>query len=372
MSDEGSPKVRPRWLTLSAVLGVGAAFVAWAIGWQGRDAWPGIFVNIGTGFVLAGILVFIEPRFTRRLSAAVTKNVAETVTTQVAEATEQRIAAHIDDLEARFAERIKERVREREATVDSMERPTFDSVMNAFDEADRMSAISAAAVTVPANKLPSSLVCLKFTRLWMQRGDGFGPAADRTSQIGVMVLGVSDYPENFSIPWQESETAEEMGVRIVESLRAKGAWRSELLDWPLGLRNLQLALRTAVSHRSGEEDDKWFSTDSMQELLDKNWIVTYAGIESCDPDLRYVFKWDEIPGLVRSAEDKMTKEERENWPPADEWPPPPPGGLTTEQWHTFLYKAIDHHKGTRGSKRLIARLQVTPPSRVATPVLHPY
>lgn len=182
MTGEEPRRLRPRWKVLTPVLVVGLGFVVWAVQWQGKEAWPGVFVNVGTGFLLAAVLVFAEPRFTRRLTSAVTKDVAERVSSQVAEATERRLAAHLDDMDTLFQERVAAQTQARSQAVNDMAYPTFEAVVAALDAANDLHALRLSGLIVPASA-PATSVRLCFQRTAFH-GDQFAP---EQPVIGILV-----------------------------------------------------------------------------------------------------------------------------------------------------------------------------------------
>ncbi|MEU4526105.1 hypothetical protein AB0F52_46220 [Amycolatopsis sp. NPDC024027] len=355
MVDERRERLRPRWGALLPVVIVGVGFVVWAVAWQGRDAWPGVFVNVGTGVLLAGVLVFLEPSFTRRITRAVTKDVAEQVTAQVTEATERRLAAHLDEMNTLVEEQLNHRRRTRAAEVDKLSEPTHDRVLDVFQRAAGMNALSGDSLIIPASDPPTP-IRLHFRFLGGNfRLDG---RADH-KEVSILVLGAPRRASNVGLPWPPGTSAQHMGVALIESLQKDGAWRSGLIDWEVALRNLQHGLGIAIAHRDGTETDLWSTTQPVSEYLGEKWIITDAGIESSAFAAPYIFpfkSFPQLPDAQRPAPDRRPREALvpDGWP-SQEWPPPAPPVLDSVTWQSYLYRALDLDNSLKGD-RLRSRL----------------
>lgn len=345
MTDRGPTSIRPRWKWLVPVGGSGVGFVAWAVLWQGSDAWPGIFVNVGTGAILAALLVFLEPKFTRRIAASVTQNVVD----KVAEDTERRLTIHLDEMTARFGTQVAEQNQDRIRTIDELDRPSFETALAALDSAINVRALDDSTLIVTA------CTSTKTIQVGFERTEALhDPYAQRSEErqpaIAITVHGIPNYSPRDVLLWQANEPADEMGIRLTHALQSQGVWRSDRdpVDWILALRNLQQGLRVAILHRTGEDYTRWATTEQVREYLAENWIITNAGIESCAPEC-FLYSKDNFPSIpgvrmYRSLPERRPKLERPppaDWPPTTEWPPKPPEDVSEEIWQGYLYRALE-------------------------------
>ena len=326
-------QVRWGWVTGCTVVGL----VLLAIALKGQAWWkwqgvaPGIVVNVGTAFLIAAILFFMERRFTARVVRAGRRALAEAAE-QIEGRLEQQadaLSARIDDLQDQIDRRMQDRAQEQDNKIASLrEVASFDTVTEAMTEANRVGAIVWGGVTVPASSDPDGIA---LTFKW-----GFDRNKMLTSgprpRLEIIVSIEADYDLSGLRPyiateWEPSESPAEVADRLIQALQRAGRWHGPgTLDWPLALRNLHRALELAVtSRRDGDAVSSWRLHGALYELIGEDWAITEAGIEN------------RALGQVVLPESDFPATQHKPWgKPADEWPPEQPEWSTSEEWGRVL------------------------------------
>lgn len=338
MSDKESSSLRPRWAWFVPVLVVGFGFVALAVVLQGPEAWPAILINLGTGALLAAVLIFLEPLLARRVARSVGGSVAK----QVAEETERQVGAHFDNLQQLVTDLITQRERARDQAIDDLAHPTYETVTAAFVEAHSLQALFKDSLTVPVSD-PVTEMRMTFT--WSNRVRSRRNGGSPRSPLTITITGLTSVRKTPQTEWLPDESAEVVGARLVEILKQAGLWLPGRIDWGLTLRNLQHGLRIAVEHRTAESGE-WATTAPMRELLTDDWIITDSGLESRSP-ARYIRKRTDFPTfsmpqltsstVVRAPQLGVMQGSGD----VPDWPPPAPEGISPHIWRGFLHRALD-------------------------------
>jgi hypothetical protein len=329
----GPERVRWRWVIGCTAVGLALLTVAlkgqtW---WKWQGVAPGIVVNLGTAFLIAAVLFFMERRFTARVVQAGKRAVAEAAE-QVEERLEQQteaLSARIDDLQEQVDRRMQDRAQEQDRKIANLrEVASFDTVTEAMTEANRFRAIVWGGVTVPASSDPDGIAVTfrwGFDRNKMLT-DGPRPRLDIivTIEADFDLPGLRPY---IATPWEPSETPAEVADRLIQALQLAGRWNGPgTLDWPLALRNLHRALELAVtSRRDGQAVGTWRLHGALYELIGEDWAITEAGVEN-RADSNVVLRESDFPATSHKPWGK----------PADEWPPEKPQWATAEEWDRVL------------------------------------
>lgn len=285
---------------------------------------PGIVVNVGTAFLIAAVLFFLERRFTKQVVRAGQRAVA-----QAAEQIEERLerqadtlSARLDDLQEQIDRRMQDRAQEQDRKIAGLgEEVSFATVTEAMTEANRLRAIVRGGVTVPASSDQDGIA---LTFKWgIDRNkmvtDGPRPRLD----ITVSIEADYDLPgprPYITTEWEPDEAPAEVAGRLIQALQTAGRWHGPgTLDWPLALRNLHRALKVAVtSRRDGDAAGSWRLHGALYELVGQDWAITEAGIEN------------QRQGQVALAESEFPATRSKPWgKPAGEWPPERPEWSTS-------------------------------------------
>jgi hypothetical protein len=341
-----SEQVRWSWVAGCVVFGL----VLMAISLKGQTWWkwqgvaPGIVVNVGTDFLLAAVLFFLERRFTARVVRAGQRAVAEAAE-QVEARLEQQaeaLSARIDDLQEQIDRRTQDRAEEQDRKINSLgEVASFATVTEAMTEANRLRAIVWGQVTVPASGDPDGLA---LTFKWgFDRGQM--PLSGPRPRLEIIASIEEDYGRPGPRPyiatsWEADEAPAEVADRLIQTLQSAGRWHGpRTLDWPLALRNLHRALSLAVtSRRDGEAASSWRLYGALYELIGDDWAITEAGVEN------------QALGQVVLAESDFPATQSKPWgKPADEWPPERPEWAPPEEWERVLRHGRRRLPVNRGS-----------------------
>lgn len=336
MSDaepRGPERVRWGWVIGCSVVGLLLLAIALKgqVWWKWQGVASSIVVNVGTAFLIAAILFFMERRFTAQVVRAGQRAVAEAAE-QVETRLEQQadaLSARIDDLQEQIDRRMQDRAREQDRKIVNLrDVASFDTVTEAMTEANRFGAIVWGGVTVPASSDPDGIA---LTFKW-----GFDRNKMLTSgprpRLDIIVSIEADYalpaPRPYiATEWEPGEPPAEVADRLIQALQSQGRWYGPgTLDWPLALRNLHRALELAVtSRRGGETTGSWHLHGALFELIGEDWAITEAGIEN------------RTRGQVVLSESDFPAAQYNPWrKPADKWPPELPEWAPSEEWERVL------------------------------------
>lgn len=336
MSDaEPSGPERVRWGWVISCTAVGLILLAVAfkgeIWWNWQGVVPGIMVNLGTAFLIAAILFFMERRFTSRVVQAGQRAVAdaaEQIETRLEQQAEA-LSSRIDDLQEQIDQRMQGRAQEQDRKIDNLgEDASFATVTEAMTEANRLGAIVWGQVTVPASSDPDGIALTfkwGFDREEMLRS---GPRP----RLEILVRIEADYGLPGGRPyiatrWEPDEPPIEVADRLIQMLQNTGRWHGQnTMDWPLALRNLHRAIALAVpSRRDGVVSASWRLHGALFELIDEDWALTEAGVEN-----------RELRKVVLAESDFPATRTKPWGKPANEWPPEQPEWTTPEEWERVL------------------------------------
>lgn len=337
MSRVPPERINYGWIIGSGVVGVallGAASVTqYALNWTGFPVET--LISVGTAFLLAGALYFLQRRFVigvvARTAESVATRTAETVAEAVVDEKVKELDARLDQLGERMNEVLTERHRRQDAAVEAMGVPTFYSIAGALAEANKLGAIADGQVRVQASNDRNELA-LDFS--WRhERGDGrFSQAARDALTIEAHIyadqVGYGVRPVIATI-WEAGEQAEQVGLRLREQLENRGRLKNATtLDWPMALRNLKQSVDLAI--RSRRRDGTGWLKGALYELVTSGWAITDAGLET--PGGGVVLAESAFPDLRGGGSAGMLKD----------WPPPAPGGMDQDLWDELLRRGSLH------------------------------
>lgn len=359
MSDDQKDEMeRVQWAWVIGCVVVGLGFLGFALRRESLGIWkgvaPSIIVNLGTAFMLAGVLFWLERRFTSRVVRAGQRAVQET-----AEQVEGRLKQRTDELSARIADlqrqveqRMQARAEEQDRRIVALgDDVSYDTVTTALTEANRLRAISGGQVTVQAAEDPDG-VALIFK--WgthrsavynlgalLGRGDlteagtcgyePFGlPSLSPCLEIEARIEADFEFSGGrplFEVEWRPEDPPAAVADRLNQQLQREGRWHNpSTLDWTLALRNLQHSLELAVtSRRDGDGAGPWRLHGALHELVGEDWAITEAGIEHRQHN-----------GVILAESDFPQTRNRRSGKPVDTWSPACPSYANADEWERLL------------------------------------
>jgi hypothetical protein len=329
--DTTDERIRWSWVIVCVI--AGAALIAFAlVHWWAASS---VVTNVGTGFLLAAVLFFLERRFTHRVVTA-NRQAVEAAEGRLQQQAD-RLATRIDGLQAQIEERMQETSRDEDRALAAVrEDVSRENILGAFGVANSLNAIHWGAVTVPGAADPDGFT-VTFSAM-MQNVGGFGPPEGVVGPILRVEVRALHDPSLETIPlptgaeWRLGVDPAEVAATVNRMLQQGGMWRGPgTVDWTLAMSNLADALDLAVrSRRDGAAGSGWRLGAELFELVGRDWALTGAGVEHRDH------------GLV-VAETMFP--DREYTP--DGWPPKVPDWADPAEWQRVLVAGqrvfpIDH------------------------------
>lgn len=333
------PLVLASWL-------VGAILIGSAFWLEHYHAWIGVsiatLISVGTAFLLAGALFFLERGFLTSVERIASRTATEVADARIDERVEE-VDIRLDQLDQRMSEVFEERRRSHDAAIDAMNHPTFESVAGALAVANGLDALAYGHVTVQASH---DLSELGLECSWgRDLGDGrFGEAPRDQLMFRAHIYaderkGGSQWV--YEVTWEPTESVEQVGLRLREQLESRGSWKGEeTLDWPMALRNLQKSLAVAVRSRR-RDSDEWVTEGALFELVDEEWAITDAGLEC--PLHNFILRETEFPD--RNPLYGMVNRTRE---PESPYRPPRPDWTDQGLWDELLRRGGKHFPIQKG------------------------
>jgi hypothetical protein len=298
----------------------GGAFVtAYGFGWSG--ALPGWMLDVGTAIGLAGLLFWLERRFSRSVIAVGQR--VERAEERFEERAEQ-LSTRLDQLGAQFRDGVAAVERQQDDVLAELEQDVaFETVTRALEAANDLEVLAYDCATVQASPTPDALV-VEFR--WM-RGP-WPPSPDSMWEPTFTVtavdrrVGTSDQKPSVVVTWKREMSAAQVGVELEQPLRRPDSWNSPgLLDWELAMGNLVRTLRVAIESTRPEGPGTWRLHGPLLELVGEDWALTMAGIEHRREGLvvpEGVFP-EQYSLAGRRARKDWQAPERPGWVAEDEW-----------------------------------------------------
>lgn len=318
MSDAGhaqEERVRWGWVLLCFVVGLLLTVARFVLedrwGWTG--AAPSTMTNVGTAFLLAAVLFFLERRFVKtvRRAAGQAAGAAVSGVAEELRQTTQDLRTSIDELQAQAAGRAAAAAAAQDEKVARLDDDiSFDTLTQALSEAYGMNALAWKSVTVLGGR---SLSAPRFAVSWLRYDDDDG---FETGDALVFELEVTRNPEPgrpgrpvVRRQWAPGHPAEDFGAGLIQEMQRHGFGpEARTVDLGALMANLRSALADALAAR---RDDSWFS-GRLMEYADP-WAVTSVGLEHRERGV--VLLADEFPSTWGSL-----SADRRNRPPK---PAPP-------------------------------------------------
>jgi hypothetical protein len=305
-----SPRLRIGWIVAceaggAAVIGLAFALEKW---WRWTGVAPSTLVNVGTGFLLAGLLFLLERRFTTQV-ATQAKAVVQAVDERIEKGTRD-LETRLDELQRRTAERVQRHGTRDDEAIGALDHVSFPVVAHALERANRMHALATSVARVQASTNPNGV--------WLNFAWGRKSPAPPGGSDPLLVLtaefrgrGASAGWNGIEVQWLATHAPEEVGARLIDELRHAGEWGSEeTLDWTLAIRNLRRTLRVAVDSKR-RVAGAWLLRGPLIELVGDDWAVTDKGVEA--PDLGYILRDSSFPRRGTGVEESGRSFGPENW-----------------------------------------------------------
>lgn len=313
MTAMNSERVRYRWVVGSGAVGVllvaAALFTQYALGWSGAPIEA--LISIGTAFMLAGALYFLQRRFVIEVRQVATRTAEAVVDARVTERV-QEVNARLDQLDQRMNELLTHRSQRQDAAVQGLDVPTFESMSTALAEANKLWAIVDGQVRVQASRDRDELA-LDFSWIRYVADDRFQQPQRDVLKVEAFVYADENLQGGRPVietTWKPVDSAEEVGLRLREQLEHAGRWKGTgTLDWPMALRNLKSSLDLAI--RSRRRDGTGWLTGALYEMVGEGWAITDAGVERAGYGI--VLPESEFPDFY--GEGRAHMERMKNWPP---------------------------------------------------------
>lgn len=295
MSAQRSPEPGDgvRWGLVVAVTAVGlvvtgSPYVLTSLVDRSFGTWQslvsGTMTSIGTTLLLVAAVWLLERKFTARITSAVQETVRATVAEETSElvASQRDFSLRLDELQERLDARVKEGRGLEDAVLDRLGTGVSrETVAAALKQANDLGALWLHRLVVPVGSGSEEL-----PRFEIRYGELEAPWSaedlfnldDDGSQVTITHVGVRAGSGGLAkIIWRSGAPADEVLAELKQSMVRHGrAELAEMVDATL-FRNLELALRCAVSGRRRDEGS-WVS-GAMYEWLSESWAVTSAGLE---------------------------------------------------------------------------------------------
>lgn len=267
----GNPDPRPpvnwRWVIGSGVVGAGLIAVAFWLesdyGWQGVS--EETLVSIGTAILLAGVVFLLGRQFLRSVGMYAKQVARQEADARIEEA-DRAVDLRLDALSERMNEMTRVRDAAHDAAVEGLALPSFETMTAALAAANKLGAPRIGHVAVQGSADPDELGVIFSWGINM--GDGrFAEPAHYALSVRPVVY--ADFLVRGATPWlelewnngataDEDETADQLGLRLIERLQESGRWQGPTtLDWQQTLINLKKALDLAIRSRRREAGALW-------------------------------------------------------------------------------------------------------------------
>jgi hypothetical protein len=331
-------KVNVPWVVGSWAIGAALIGLAFAVEkfyeWQGASVET--LISVGSAFLLAGVLFFIQRRFIFQVTTATSQAVATAVDARFDERVEA-VDTRLDQLDERMTELLTERNKRQDETVEALDHPSFATLAEALATANGLGALAFDRVTVQAS---SSLdgVGLEFS--WGMEASVGGVGIHSGPALRVKGTIYADQNSNARRPliqttWLPGESVESVGLRLHEQIERGGRWKGEgSFDWALALHNLQRSLDVAVRSQRHDSSD-WIVEGALFELVGDDWAITMYGLEC--PERGYKLSESTFPS--RPFPSPRSNPVREDY---EAWSPQKPEWVEPELWELLVRRGKQH------------------------------
>ena len=306
---DGHVADRLRWGVVVVVVAVGLSAIAGACAlplmfgdefgkWQAILA--GTFAAAGANVLLAAVLFWIERNIVQRVRVVA----SESATAAVEEGTRDlrenaaHLAQRLDEIDDQLNQRHdRQEAHRTEMLAELAETPSWDVLVSAMREADRLKAVADREIVAPLTgdiDVDAPRIRVKLTVMTATNHGGgisFGGWGDAED---ILEMVVSAGEKSAGVTWRQGESAAEMLGALVDDLTpnrmndVKSAVTAGVV-----FPSLKQALEQSITVRT--DPGPWFR-GSMLERLDDEWVVTDKGLESRSFGL--VLSLNDVPPAV--------------------------------------------------------------------------
>lgn len=297
--------------------------------------------NIGTTLLLAALLFGLERTFLKRVTKATAASVEAAVDerTRHFEEESQRLASKLEDLTAQVQERIAAEAAQRGASIAKIAADvTFDTVAEAMEQANDLSALWHGVITVPGNGTPTAP---KVMFDWRPQELEDEKGQRRIYSPLRLIVEVYDQRSNRHVHaaevlwWRGEAVTEAMSSIRKELMKAGRGADGRAIDDTYLFTMFQRAIDLAIEERQGYED--FWVHGPIDELITEDLAVTSQGLSIRGHAL---LASTDFPAPQSFGGIKIRKELSVERPP---FPPPAPEGISEEQWTAALKQAQRSH-----------------------------
>ena len=273
------------------MVSVGIVLEVLALAGWGEGRWPDVMVSVGAGALLAGFVMFLEPRLVRDVRRATSKATAELLSTQVTEA-----AAHEVEIRTRgIAERlsrveklrdVQDRVRKQrdlEATrlADGlMGVPGYEDMFKLLRDANSRGLFTDLWLRCGPNRN----LLLNFKPVDLTRGDAVSlgwrifVTLARTTARPVLPPGVQEscnaHMETVvHSEWRPQESFED-AYRLFDKACERAETNAGKIDFDLALTSLIRSYRVVLEARSSDDENGTRIKGRLTLLVNDEWAIT--------------------------------------------------------------------------------------------------
>ena len=337
MADHSGKSANVPWILGSGFIGAALIVVAFLLeyfyGWVGVS--EGTFVGIGSSFLLAAALFFLERRFLKDVRQNVREAAEQTVAAEVTAQT-GGLLSQVQEVQRKMDEFLQQEHSSRVAEVRAMDNPTYGTVARAVAAANRVGGLDTGRIVVQGSESPTELG-LEFSWGDSMADDRFGDPQRRELRIRGQVYadmfgqGTGGGQPSIEVVWNPGESFEDVGRRLAERLQSQQRWNGlTTLRWRQTLVNLQTALDWAIrSQWHGGDSDQL--RGSLLDMIDSDWVLTSAGLES--PRCGFFYPEENFPERKGHATFPAGEE------PVEIPPPVKPEVVDDRLWNFILQRA---------------------------------
>jgi hypothetical protein len=333
---EGQLRETIRWGWVVACVSVGVALLLIAFFADGVLHWSqvatGTLTNVGTSFLVAAVLFFLERRFTARVAAQVDR-VQVSVDRQLAEQ-DDRISTTLSEVRSAVDRLQEERNSDLDRRVSAIGGDVSQqTISEALLSAAEMGAIANGALTVPSDENQLGLSTTFAVTRQQYQGDGSLP--DHFRLVLMATVNVERRPTERGTPivqteWRPEESPAAVADRLITTLKQRQRWAGpKTFDWARTIENLQRALQLATRARRGLEGSNEIG-GALLRFVDDDWCFTSTGIES--PTHRFVVPREDFPSTLEQIGRTFLQNEGvepDRLPVKPDW-------VTAEYWEKLL------------------------------------
>lgn len=357
---DGHVADRLRWGRVVVVVTVGLSAIAGAcaLPLMLGDAWgapqailASTLAAAGANVLLAAVLFWIEREIVQdvRVAASASASAAVEAGTRELRENTAHLAQRLDEIDDQLNQRHdRQEAHRTEMLAELAETPSWDVLVSAMREADRLKAVADREIVAPLTgdiDVDAPRITVKLTVMTTTNHGGgisFG-GWDDAEDILEMVVSAGD--TSAEVTWRQGESAAEMLGALVDDLTPKGMNAvKDTVTAVAVFQSLKQALDQAITVRTDSEP--WFG-GSMIERLDDEWVVTDKGLES--RSFGVVLSLHDVPPAVSFLAGRTGGAK-----PAE---PGPPAGVDVDSgfWKAAVGRTY-HHAHTRRHRRTMGTL----------------